>query len=133
MGLITTQNAGFGSPTPKPNQPADPKPVTGFNYAGQPMRPGDSYNGRPEHMAPTDQDQTKTTPGASQTLTDTAQTTDTDNNNTNGPNQVVVSRTHGLTSGLTSSGKWTAEKRRQFSEKMKAWHRDRKAKQRAGK
>jgi hypothetical protein len=29
---------------------ADPKPVTGFDYAGQPMKPGGHYNGRPEHM-----------------------------------------------------------------------------------
>jgi hypothetical protein len=29
---------------------ADPKPVTGFDYAGQPMKPGAHYNGRPEHM-----------------------------------------------------------------------------------
>lgn len=51
MGLITTQHAGFGQQKPDPKQKADPKPVTGFDYAGQPMKPGTFYNGRPEHMA----------------------------------------------------------------------------------
>ncbi len=54
MGLITTQSVGFGDPKPNPNQKADPKPVTGFDYAGQPIRDGAFYNGRPEHMKPRD-------------------------------------------------------------------------------
>ena len=54
MGLITTQSVGFGNPQRKdPNQP-DPKPVLGVDYAGRPMKAGDFYNGRPEHMAPPD-------------------------------------------------------------------------------
>src|SRR5215831_11936580 len=52
MGLITTQSIGFGDPKPQPNQKADPKPVTGFDYAGQPIKPGGYYNGRPEHQSP---------------------------------------------------------------------------------
>lgn len=42
---------------------ANPKPVTGFDYAGQPMKAGGFYNGRPEHCAPTDE----TAQNASQT------------------------------------------------------------------
>ena len=52
MGIITTQILGFGQPKPSAKQQADPKPVRGFNYAGQPMADGEYYNGRPEHMAP---------------------------------------------------------------------------------
>lgn len=52
MGLITTQHAGFGQNKPDPKQAANPKPVRGFNYAGEPMKPGDFYNGRPEHQRP---------------------------------------------------------------------------------
>lgn len=52
MGLITTQHPGFGTNKPKPEQLANPKPVTGFDYAGQPMRGNAFYNGRPEHMDP---------------------------------------------------------------------------------
>src|ERR1041385_6615365 len=52
MGLINTQVLGFGEPKPKTEQKADPKPVRGFNYAGQPMNDGEFYNGRPEHMKP---------------------------------------------------------------------------------
>lgn len=60
MGLITTQHEGFGQAKPftegtvDGKNKADPKPVNGFNYAGQPMKEGDFYNGRPEHMAPRD-------------------------------------------------------------------------------
>lgn len=54
MGLITTQVLGFGQPKPDPQQKADPKPVRGFNYAGEPMKEGDFYNGRPENMKPKD-------------------------------------------------------------------------------
>lgn len=54
MGLITTQHAGFGQNKPDPKQKADPKPVRGFNYAGEPMKDGQFYNGRPEHMGPAD-------------------------------------------------------------------------------
>ena len=52
MGLITTQILGFGQAKPDKKQEADPKPVSGFDYAGQPMKPGAFYNGRPEHMGP---------------------------------------------------------------------------------
>jgi hypothetical protein len=61
MGLITTQVLGFGDPKPpvdpKENaaKKADPKPVRGINYAGLPMRDGDYYDGRPEHMRPPSQ------------------------------------------------------------------------------
>ena len=43
MPIITSKILGINE--------ADPKPATCINYAGQPMRPGDAYNGRPEHMA----------------------------------------------------------------------------------
>jgi hypothetical protein len=42
MPIITTKILG--------ENVADPKPATCINYAGQPMKPGDAYNGRPEHM-----------------------------------------------------------------------------------
>jgi hypothetical protein len=44
--MITTKSVGITAET------ANPKPVTGFDYAGQPMRPGSFYNGRPEHCDP---------------------------------------------------------------------------------
>jgi hypothetical protein len=44
MPVITTKIMG--------DNEADPKPVRGVNYAGLPMKPGDFYNGRPEHQAP---------------------------------------------------------------------------------
>jgi hypothetical protein len=44
--MLTTKSVGLDSET------ANPKPVTGFDYAGQPMKPNSFYNGRPEHMAP---------------------------------------------------------------------------------
>ena len=44
MAIVTTKSLGIGSEN-------DPKPVRGIDYAGQPMKPGDSYNGRPEHCA----------------------------------------------------------------------------------
>lgn len=44
--MLTTKSAGITSET------ANPKPVTGFDYAGQPMKPNDFYNGRPEHQDP---------------------------------------------------------------------------------
>ncbi len=44
MPIITTKILGVNE--------ADPKPATGFNYAGEPMKPGDFYNGRPEHQGP---------------------------------------------------------------------------------
>ena len=45
MPIITTKVLGISA------SEADPKPTTGFDYAGQPMKPGAPYNGRPEHMA----------------------------------------------------------------------------------
>ena len=56
MPVITTKNLGLDPAT------ANPKPVTGFNYAGQPMKPGEHYNGRPEHMGKP----AEASPGASQ-------------------------------------------------------------------
>jgi hypothetical protein len=44
--MLTTKSVGITSET------ANPKPVTGFDYAGQPMKPGSHYNGRPEHCDP---------------------------------------------------------------------------------
>ncbi len=44
MAVITTKILG--------NNEADPKPATAFDYAGQPIKPGGYYNGRPEHSAP---------------------------------------------------------------------------------
>jgi hypothetical protein len=44
--MLTTKSVGLDSET------ANPKPVTGFDYAGQPMKPDSFYNGRPEHMDP---------------------------------------------------------------------------------
>jgi hypothetical protein len=44
MPIITTKILG--------KEDADPRPVTGVNYAGEPMKPGDYYNGRPEHQGP---------------------------------------------------------------------------------
>ncbi len=44
MPVITTNIIGKSE--------ANPKPVTGVNYAGEPMKPGDYYNGRSEHCAP---------------------------------------------------------------------------------
>jgi hypothetical protein len=43
MPIITTKALGL-------EPEADPKPVTAFDYAGQPIPPGGHYNGRPEHM-----------------------------------------------------------------------------------
>jgi hypothetical protein len=45
--MITTKSVGLIDP-----ETANPKPVTGFDYAGQPMRPNSFYNGRPEHQDP---------------------------------------------------------------------------------
>jgi hypothetical protein len=44
--MITTKTAGLDP------EIANPKPVTGFDYAGQPMKQGSFYNGRPEHQDP---------------------------------------------------------------------------------
>jgi hypothetical protein len=44
--MITTKSVGITAET------ANPKPVTGFDYAGQPMKPDSFYNGRPEHQDP---------------------------------------------------------------------------------
>jgi hypothetical protein len=44
--MLTTKSVGITPET------ANPKPVTGFDYAGQPMKPNDFYNGRPEHQNP---------------------------------------------------------------------------------
>jgi hypothetical protein len=41
MAIITTKSL------------ADPKPAIQFNYAGQPMREGDAYNGRSENASVT--------------------------------------------------------------------------------
>jgi hypothetical protein len=49
MPILTTKLLGN-------TNDADPKPVTGFDYAGQPMKPGGHYNGRPEHMGRTTED-----------------------------------------------------------------------------
>jgi K+-transporting ATPase c subunit len=42
--MITTKVLGLNE--------ANPKPVRGVNYAGQPMSDDEYYNGRPEHMGP---------------------------------------------------------------------------------
>jgi K+-transporting ATPase c subunit len=42
--MITTKVLGLTE--------ANPKPVRGVNYAGQPMSDDEYYNGRPEHMGP---------------------------------------------------------------------------------
>jgi K+-transporting ATPase c subunit len=42
--MITTKVLGLNE--------ANPKPVRGVNYAGQPMSDDEYYNGRPEHQAP---------------------------------------------------------------------------------
>jgi hypothetical protein len=44
--MLSTKSVGLDPET------ANPKPVTGFDYAGQPMKPNSFYNGRPEHMDP---------------------------------------------------------------------------------
>jgi len=68
MGIITTQILGFGQSKPDPKTSADPKPVRGFDYAGQPMKEGTYYNGRPEHMAPEAETMQKLTPQESACL-----------------------------------------------------------------
>lgn len=47
MPILTTKVLGLDE-----KEKADPHPVTGINYAGEPMKPGAFYNGRPEHMDP---------------------------------------------------------------------------------
>lgn len=44
--MLTTKILGLDPAT------ANPKPVRGVNYAGQPMSDDEYYNGRPEHQAP---------------------------------------------------------------------------------
>jgi hypothetical protein len=51
MPILTTKLLGLDE-----KDKADPRPVTGINYAGQPMKPGEFYNGRPEHMDPEQRD-----------------------------------------------------------------------------
>jgi hypothetical protein len=46
MPIVTTKSLGIGA------SEADPKPATAFDYAGQPIKPGGFYNGRPEHQGP---------------------------------------------------------------------------------
>ena len=138
MGLITTQNAGFGSPKPDPQQAADPKPVTGFNYAGQLMRPGEPYNGRPEHMDPTTaSEQSEHATEALQNLQPLILgdphrlTTETDKLPfREGPGRLGESHTSSerlVRPVVRRKSHWTLEKRAALSEKVRAWHRDRKA------
>ena len=125
MGLITTQHAGFGTPKPDPKQAADPKPVTGFDYAGQPMRSIDAhYNGRPEHMAPgtaaTNQQTATEAPGDTHTSSATSTTITSDATTTpfrDAPDHVMESRTH--RSGARKWPKWSLEKRAKLSQKLR--------------
>ena len=48
--MLTTKSVGLYDPDEQAK--ANPKPVHDVNYAGQPMKPGDFYNGRPEHQNP---------------------------------------------------------------------------------
>ena len=84
-------------------QQADPKPVTGFDYAGQPMRTADAhYNGRPEHQATADLQQS---------------------NQAIHPDQAI----HALSDRASQSvrlspsrnKRWTAEKRAVFAQQMR--------------
>jgi hypothetical protein len=91
--MLTTKSVGITSET------ANPKPVTGFDYAGQPMKPNDFYNGRPEHQDPS-------------SSTSTVQEEK--------PLVVRIKRKR------KRSG-WTAEKRAAFAERMRNYWQQRKA------
>ncbi len=90
--MLTTKSVGLTSET------ANPKPVTGVNYAGEPMKPGDYYNGRLEHCAP-----------------DVANT-----------HQTRVSATPTRRAKRKGSA-WTAEKRAAFAERMRAYWQQRRS------
>lgn len=94
MAMLTTKSAGITSET------ANPKPVTGFDYAGQPMKPNSFYNGRPEHCAPAASDTPQTRIPAAV--------------------QVQYKRKR-------KPSAWTAEKRAAFAERMRQYWRERKA------